>query len=146
MGAKSAEVINSCTMGTAVNAVRKQAVNIAGAVVVIPAVLYGTFWFLAWMDNTYASDADVKIIQTQQEAQGKKFDTFVYDQKEAKLEEQIETTGDAIFDLERRISRGSPTENDERQLDRLKRRLERYENRLDNLGPSPSSILSTPTE
>jgi hypothetical protein len=98
------------------------------------------------MDATYASEAQVTAIQSLQMEQSKKFDTWVYDEKEAKLEDQIERTGDAIFDLERKLSRGTPTEADERQLNKLQRRLERYEVRLEKLGPNPSSILVAPTE
>jgi septal ring factor EnvC (AmiA/AmiB activator) len=151
VGAKSAKVVNTCMATTTTpgfrSAFRKQAVNITGAVIIIPSMFVGVFYFLGWMDATYASEAQVTAIQTQQTEQVKKFDGWVYDQKEAKLEDQIERTGDAIFDLERKLSRGTPTETDERQLNKLERRLERYQLRLEKMGPNPSSIVPTaPTE
>lgn len=148
VGAKSAEVVNTCmtTVPGFRSALRKQAVNITGAVLIIPSMFVGVFYFLGWMDATYASEAQVTAIQSLQMEQAKKFDTWVYDEKEAKLEDQIERTGDAIFDLERKLSSGTPTESDERQLNKLERRLERYELRLEKLGPNPSSIPAAPTE
>jgi hypothetical protein len=150
VGARSAKVVNTCMATTTTPpgfraALRKQAVNISGAVIIIPGMFVGVFYFLGWMEATYASDADVQVIQQQQQEQGFKFDTWVYEEKEEKLEEQVEQTGDSIFDLKRKITgRGTPSEDDARQLDRLERRLERYENRLDSLGPPPSR--SAPTE
>ena len=149
VGAKSAKVVNTCmaTQPGFRSALRKQAVNITGAAIIIPSMFVGVFYFLGWMDATYASEAQVVAIQSLQMEQAKKFDTWVYDEKEAKLEDQIERTGDAIFDLERKLSRGTPTEADERQLNKLERRLERYELRLEKMGPNPSSVIPVaPTE
>lgn len=137
MGAKSAKVVNTCmtTPTTFRQAFRKQAVNISGAVIIIPSMFVGVFYFLGWMDNTYASDEQVKVIQSQIETQTKKFDTWVFDQKRDKLEFQVESIADAIFDLERKMDdRGdNVSDDDRRQLGRLERRLERYEGRLDKL-------------
>ncbi len=99
VGAKSAKVVNTCmtTVPGFRSAFRKQAVNITGAAIIIPSMFVGVFYFLGWMDATYASEAQVIAIQSLQMEQAKKFDTWVYDEKEAKLEDQIERTGDAIF-------------------------------------------------
>jgi hypothetical protein len=146
VGAKSAKVVNTCMTTTVPgfrSALRKQAVNITGAEIIIPSMFVGVFYFLGWMDATYASEAQVTAIQSQQMEQAKKFDTWVFEEKETKLEEQIETTGDSIFDLKRRMS-STRTEEDARQLDRLERRLERYKTKLDKLKLPPSG--SAPTE
>lgn len=136
VGARSAKVVNTSTMGTTIkDALRKQAVNISGAVIIIPSMFVGVFYFLGWMDNTYASDAQVKVIQSQIETQTKKFDTWIFDQKRDKLEFQVESIADAIFDLKRKMEdRGANvSDDDRRQLERLERRQDRYEGRLDKL-------------
>lgn len=99
----------------------------AGALSVIPVVLAGMFYFMGWLDTNYARADAVANNRTQLVSLEKKLDAYNQKQERRDLEQNIEETGDKIYDLNRTIRNDGATarEEDRQQLDKLERRLER---------------------
>jgi len=99
----------------------------AGALSVIPIVLAGMFYFLGWLDTNYARADAVTNNRTQLVSLEKKLDSYNQKQERRDLEQNIEETGDKIYDLNRTIRNdgAAAREEDRQQLDKLERRLER---------------------
>ena len=98
--------------------------------------LVGTiFYGMTWLDANYASAETVQVLQTKQVSFEEKLEDINIANQISRLENLIEETGDKIYELERRITADgvNARESDKRQLDKLERRLERYNRDLNRL-------------
>ena len=101
----------------------------------IPTIVMGTFYALTWLDTTYASVDDLSRVEKQQTSFEQKLENINKQNRIDQLKRDIFETGDKIYDLKRRIQMDGPNarEEDRRQLDRLERRLELYQQELNSL-------------
>jgi hypothetical protein len=112
---------------------------------VFPTIIGGVFYTITWLDSNYASAETAAHLKTkiseqeiQQASFEKKLDEINLANKITRLEDLVEETWDKIYELKRRIRIDGvdAREEDQRQLDRLERRIERYERELDRLSPN----------
>lgn len=77
----------------------------------------------------------IPILETQLAGLGTQIQQFQMDSKKDRLREQIENTEDKIDEMKRLMDRNPQevTDEDRRTLDKLKRRLRRYESQLESL-------------
>ena len=102
---------------------------------VISTLVGSIFYGMTWLDANYASAETVQVLQTKQVSFEQKLENMNKANQISRLETMIEETGDKIYELNRRIKADGPNarESDKRHLDKLKRRLERYERDLNRL-------------
>jgi len=102
---------------------------------VISTLVGSIFYGMTWLDANYASAETVQVLQTKQVSFEQKLEDMNKADQISRLETMIEETGDKIYELNRRIKADgvNARESDKKHLDKLERRLERYERDLNRL-------------
>jgi len=102
---------------------------------ILPATVGAVFYMFTWLDTAYASVEQVAGLQQQQTQMQSSFDEFEQKMERNRLNNLIEKAEDSIYDLERIIRKEgvNAREADHKQLNKLRKRHERYKRKHDAL-------------